>query len=95
MVPVGQGLYGLCRVIGRCICAFGDAAAGSGNGSGTGGTHFIILANWSTSLNYPTSALMDDVAVFNRALIATEISNLYTGNWGTTFMPRLTLLGAG
>lgn len=42
---------------------------GAGSTPGTG-----------TIINY-SSAILDDVVIFNRALTATEISDLYNGNW--------------
>jgi hypothetical protein len=36
---------------------------------------------------------LDDVAFFDRVLTSTEISNLYTGNWGNVYRRRL--LGVG
>lgn len=58
----------------------GDSVAtGSAGSSAGGGNQFGI----STGSSSGAKALFDDVAVFNKVLSTTEISNLYNGNWST------------
>lgn len=53
----------------------------SGNGV-SGGTAGVALGISRVDLSSsPASALLDDVAVFNRALTASEVMSLYTGQW--------------
>lgn len=64
-----------------------EQASGNYSGSGnTGATNaFVIGSNYSGLANY-ASAVIDDVAVFNKKLAPAEVSNLYnsTGEFGLT-----------
>lgn len=55
--------------------------ASSGNGASGGSDLFRIGANENGTTQF-SSAIYDDFAVFDRALTATEVSNLYTGDFG-------------
>lgn len=54
------------------------SVSASGSGTGTTENDFYILTSGG---GYITPAIMDDVAIFSRALSGTEISNLYNGNY--------------
>lgn len=53
----------------------------TGSSTDTNGSFAIgKFGDWTHPSNY-FDGIIDDVAIFNRALTETEISNLYTGNW--------------
>lgn len=56
----------------------------SGTGSGTTTTKTSIGARNDGLANYFSKSIIDDVAIFNRALTATEINKLYNGTWNTS-----------
>lgn len=69
---------------GTNIIGYVDGIASSPvSASGTGTSQPIqgITIGSGQSGGYPTSAIIDDVAFFNRALTGTEITNLYNGNY--------------
>lgn len=80
---------------GTNIIGYVDATASSPvSASGTGTSQPIpgITIGSGQSGNFPISAIIDDVAFFNRALTGTEITNLYTSTFhSSTFTEIATL----
>lgn len=61
--------------------SIGSVTPGTGSGNNGNVDQFAIGSDFSsTSVNFQ-SCLIDDLAVFNRVLTATEISNLYNGTF--------------
>ncbi len=62
----------------------------TGNGSNSSVySNGLSLGNNNNNSSFIQNAFtVDDAAIFNRVLTATEISNLYTGNWPVSFISR-------
>lgn len=77
--------------------AVGTPYATSGNGSGSTALNEVNIGTYkydNSGAYWLASAIIDDVAFFNRVLTPTEISNLYNGTWTQYYSPLATL-GAG